>query len=97
MKTVYQPEEPAYLAMLAGARELFCLPDICHGGTEAEIKDMVAQTARRQDCQPAFSLADSGLALRMKWTRDRALNFAFVGCEAAKQTAAAFIGGDFYV
>ena len=44
-----------------------------------------------------FYVADSGLVFQVKRTPDGDLNFERVSCDVAKQTAAAFIGGDFYV
>ena len=44
-----------------------------------------------------FYLADSGLVLQVRYTPNLGLTFERVSCHEAKQTAAAFIGGDFYV
>ena len=44
-----------------------------------------------------FYVADSGLVFQVKRTPEGDLGFERVSCDVAKQTAAAFIGGDFYV
>jgi len=48
-------------------------------------------------CESISYLADSGIALQIKITPKRDFSFEKVKCSAAKQTVAAFIGGDFYV
>ena len=55
------------------------------------------QMAQAHNCKSIFYVSDSGIVLQAKITPGREFLFESIGCEAAKQTAAAFIGGDFYV
>ena len=48
MNTILTPGEISYLAMLIGADEVFGIPDIFFGKTDAEIRIMVENIAK--DC-----------------------------------------------